>query len=51
VKRGDPISARIDSPAHYKIEALKLYPPFYPPMEFFGRDLSASEITRFAQFA
>jgi len=24
-----------------------LYPPFYPPMEFFGRDLSARQMTRF----
>jgi len=27
-----------------------LYPPFYPPMKFFGRDLSASEIMRFSRF-
>jgi len=32
------------------IETLRLYPPFYPPMEFFGRDLSVGEITRFSQF-
>jgi len=50
VKRGDPISARIDSPAHYKIEALKLYPPFYPPMEIFERDLSVREMMRFSRF-
>jgi len=49
VKRGDPISARIDSPAHYK-KALKLYPPFYPPMEIFERDLSVSEMMRFSRF-
>jgi hypothetical protein len=27
-----------------------LYHRFYPPMEFFRYDLSASEITRFSQF-
>jgi hypothetical protein len=32
-----------------EIEALRLYPPFYPPMESFGHYLSAREIMRFSR--
>jgi hypothetical protein len=32
-----------------EIEALRLYPPFYPPMETFGHYLSAREIMRFSR--
>jgi hypothetical protein len=44
------LGERIVQPAHSN-RALKLYPPFYPPMEIFERDLSASEMMRFARFA
>jgi len=32
-----------------EIEALRLCPPFYPPMESFGHYLSAREIMRFSR--
>ena len=42
---------RVFSGQSFHVFSVGLYPPFYPPMEIFERDLSASETMRFARFA